>query len=128
MIALHNNITSHRQGRDIKNDNENSPIPSPKGTEGDTISVGCQTENHTEGMTADLHLLLHYAGGEELIHTCPFKNDCWYTFTIPQPTLTMCLWADPNSHFSLDFQFTTDVNRLSLLSNCLLTFTVLVST
>ena len=43
-IVLHNNITFHRQDWNIKNDNENSPISSLKGTEGDTTLVGCQIE------------------------------------------------------------------------------------
>jgi len=62
--VLHNNITFHRQDSNIKNDNENSPIPSLNGTEGDTISVGCRIENHTQCMTAGLYIVIHYVGGE----------------------------------------------------------------
>jgi len=40
-IVLQNNIIFHREDWNIKNSNENSPIPSLKATEGDTISVGC---------------------------------------------------------------------------------------
>jgi len=69
-------------------------------------------KNHTQCMTPDLHIIIHCVGREQHIHTCHFKHNCWYTFTIPHLTLVMCLWTDPNSRSSLGFQFKIDVEQL----------------
>jgi len=62
-------------------------------------------------MTADLHLVIQYVEGKQYIHTCPFKHECWYTFTILYPTLIMCLWTDLNSVTSSGFQHKIDIKK-----------------
>lgn len=59
-IALHNNITFHRQEWIIKDENENQQITSSKGTTEDTISIGCQIENHVKCMTTTLHIVVNH--------------------------------------------------------------------
>ena len=80
--------------------------------EEDTVSVGCGIENHDECMTADLHIVIYYVGGEQYICTCPFKHEGWCIFTIPHSTLVACLSTDPSSRSSLGFQLKIAVKQL----------------
>ncbi|XP_071413119.1 uncharacterized protein [Pithys albifrons albifrons] len=96
-------------------------LPQLLGVVGQQIKVGCRLINGSTHQPVSHISVTEVKTNKNQKKICAVeKLDCWYNFTLAQPVLVVCLWADHSMGLSFKFKISTTTSSFAAvkISKC----------